>query len=52
LWEERVACMKVMTSNKFLNGKHVRKTPLWGPSRRGQNMIKFDIKKVGCGGMD
>ena len=46
MWEEHVACMKVMTSNKFLNGKSVRKTPLWRPSRRWHNMIKVDIKKV------
>jgi hypothetical protein len=52
LWAEHVACMKMMTGNKFLNGKRVRKTPLYGPSRRWHNMIKVDIKKVGCGGME
>lgn len=52
MWEEHVACMKVMTSNKFLNGKPVTKTPLWRPSHRWHNMINVDIKKVECGGME
>jgi hypothetical protein len=44
--------MKVITSNKFLIEKPARETPLLIPRLRLDNMIKVDIKRVGCGGME
>jgi hypothetical protein len=44
--------MKVITNNKFITGKPARETPLWRPRRRWDNMIKVDIKKVECDGME
>jgi hypothetical protein len=44
--------MKVMNSNRFLIGKPAREKPLWRQRCRWNNIIKVDIKKVGCGGME